>query len=273
MKSCATGIFIAAIVLAGCVSRSYQSQDQSLIQQSVRALYQNDWDRTEAVASVALEINPKNAQAAYMLALVHEHYGRDGDANRMYRRIIELGSEDTVPAGLMPGRASAKLTDIARQKLGLIKALPSDQAALSSKPADSDGDGILDLKDRCADTPSGARVDRNGCWTLQGLFGSGMSQIKAQAYPMLDDVLAMLNANPKLRIEIQGHTDSRGTYRHNLRLSRVRAEKVVQYLRHKGVAANRLTATGYGPNRPRGLNDTASGRALNRRIEIRVLDQ
>lgn len=273
MKFFAAGIAMAAAVLAGCVSQSYQSQDQSLVQQSVRALYQNDWDRTEAVARVALEINPKNAQAAYILALVHEHYGQDGDANRLYRRIIELDSEDTVPDGLMPGRASPKLIDVARQKLGLLKSSTSDRAVGSSRPADSDGDGILDPKDRCADTPSGASVDHNGCWTLQGLFGSGKSEIQAQAYPMLNDVLAMLNANPKLRIEIQGHTDSRGTYRHNLRLSRVRAQKVMQYLKHKGVAANRLTATGYGPNRPRGSNDTASGRALNRRIEIRVLDQ
>ena len=273
MKLCAAGIAMAAILLAGCVSQSYQSQDQSLIEQSVQAILENDWDRTEAVAQVALDINPQNAQAAYILALVHEHYGQVGKANRLYRHIIELDSEDSVPAGLKQTGPSRNLTDVARQKLGLLKSSASNQAASASKPADSDGDGILEPEDRCTDTPSGAMVDENGCWSLQDLFGSGKSEIQSQAYPLLDDVVALLNTNPQLRIEIQGHTDSRGTYRHNLRLSRVRAQKVMQYLRGKGIAANRLTATGYGPNRPRASNDTAAGRALNRRIEFRVLDR
>jgi outer membrane protein OmpA-like peptidoglycan-associated protein len=266
-------IALIVLMLLGCASQTYQTQEQSLIHQSVQALLQNDWDRAEAAASVALEINPENAQAAYMMALVHEHYGQIAEAKGMYRRIIKLNSDDTLPAGLVQHETGQPLARVARKKLGMSAATA---AKIQKKPlvtVDSDGDGIMNTADRCAETPSGAKVDSSGCWTLQDLFKSGKSQIQPQALTKLDDVVALLKANPQMRIEIQGHTDSSGTYRHNLRLSRARAQAVVQYLRRKGIAAGRLTATGYGPNRPRGSNDTAEGRARNRRIEFRVLEK
>jgi outer membrane protein OmpA-like peptidoglycan-associated protein len=261
------------LMLVGCASQTYQSQEQFLIQQSVQALLHNDWDRAEAAAGVALEINPDNAQAAYMIALVHEHHGQIGKANGMYRRIIKINTDDTIPNGLVRRGTEQPLVKVARKKLGISAAAAVQKRKIPLVPADSDGDGVMNTEDQCAETPAGAKVDPTGCWTLQGLFGSGKSQIQRQALPKLDDVVVLLKANPQMRIEIQGHTDSSGTYRHNLRLSRVRAQAVVQYLRRKGIAADRLTATGYGPNRPRGSNETAEGRARNRRIEIRVLEK
>ena len=260
-------------ILVGCASQTYQNQEQSLIQQSVEALLQNDWDRAEAVASVALEINPDNAQAAYMMALVFEHYGQIAEAQGMYRRIIELDTDDTTPTGLVQRGTEQPLAKVARKKIAMSAAAAVKKQKKTLMTVDSDGDGVMNSEDRCAETPAGAKVDPTGCWVLQGLFKAGKSQIQLQALPKLDDVVALLKANPQMRIEIQGHTDSRGTYRHNLRLSRVRAQAVVQYLKRKGIAAERLTATGYGPNRPRGSNDTAEGRAKNRRIELRVLEK
>jgi OOP family OmpA-OmpF porin len=191
----------------------------------------------------------------------------------MYRHIIQLDTDDSVPVGLVQRGTEQPLAVVARKKLGVSVAAAAKKPKATVKPADSDRDGVVNSKDSCADTPEGAKVDQSGCWTLQGLFDSGKSQIKIQAMPMLDDVVVLLKANPQLRIEIQGHTDSSGTYRHNLRLSRVRAQAVVQYLRRNGINADRLTATGYGPNRPRGSNDNPDGRAMNRRIEFRVLDK
>jgi outer membrane protein OmpA-like peptidoglycan-associated protein len=266
-------IALTVLILVGCASQTYQSQEQSLIHQSVQALLQNDWKRAEAAAGVALEINPDNAQAVYMMALVHEHYGQITEANGMYRRIIKLNGDDTIPTGLLRRGAGQSLAEVARKKLGLSAATATRKRKTPVMPMDSDGDGVMNTEDRCAETPAGAKVDPTGCWTLQGLFKSGKSQIQLQALSKLDAVAALLKANPQMRIEIQGHTDSSGTYRHNLRLSRVRAQAVVQYLRRKGIAAERLTATGYGPNRPRGSNTTAEGRARNRRIEFRVLDK
>jgi outer membrane protein OmpA-like peptidoglycan-associated protein len=264
-------IALIVLLLMGCASQTNQGQQQSLIHQSVQALLQNHWDRAEAAASVALEINPDNAQAAYMMALVYEHYGQIAEANGMYRRIIKLNTDDTIPAGLVRRGTGQSLAKVARKKLGMPAAAKKQKFPVT--PADSDGDGVMNSEDRCAETPAGARVDPTGCWTLQGLFKSGKSQIQPQVLPKLDDVVVLLKANPQMRIEIQGHTDSSGTYRHNLRLSRVRAQAVVQYLSRKGIAAERLTATGYGPNRPRGSNATAKGRARNRRIELRVLNK
>lgn len=266
-------VALATYLLSGCISQPYKSQDDALIQQSVESLLENDWDRAEAVASVALDINPRNAQAVYMLALVREHYGQKAEADRLYRRIIELEAEETIPAGLVTGGEQRRLYDIAQQKLRPLNKVTAHAPATATTPSDTDRDGIVNALDRCADTPRGAVVDASGCWTLQGAFDSGKSQLKAQAQPMLDEVAALLRTNPRLRIEIQGHTDSSGTYRHNLRLSRVRAESVMRYLIQKGIAANRMTATGYGPNRPRGSNATAAGRLLNRRLEFRVLER
>jgi outer membrane protein OmpA-like peptidoglycan-associated protein len=208
-----------------------------------------------------------------MMALVHEHHGQIDKANGMYRRIVKLDTDDTIPDGLILRGTGQPLAYVARKKLGISSTAAAKQRKIPWVPADSDGDGVMNSEDRCAETPAGAKVDSTGCWALQGLFTSGKSQIQLQALPKLDDVVALLKADPQMRIEIQGHTDSRGTYRHNLRLSRVRAQAVVQYLRRKGIAAERLTATGYGPNRPRGSNDTAEGRARNRRVEFRVLDK
>ncbi len=273
MKYDTARFVLIVLMLTGCISQTYQSQEQSLIQQSVQAMMQNDWERAEAVASVALEINPQNAQAVYLLALVHEHYGQKSEAKNRYRRILELDTQDTVPYGLLQSGERPLLSDVAQKKLGTAAVRKANQSQTPMRADDSDGDGIANVHDRCTDTPGGAKVDQNGCWTLQGLFSSGKAKIQPQALPLLDDVAMLLKANPQMRIEIQGHTDSSGTYRHNLRLSRVRAQNVLQYLRRKGIAAKRLTATGYGPNRPRGSNDTADGRARNRRIEFRVLDQ
>lgn len=264
-------IVLIVLMSVGCASQTYQSQEQSLIQQSVQALLQNDWDRAEAVASVVLEIHPDNAQAAYMMALVYEHYGQITGANDMYRRIIKLNTDDMIPIGLVQHGTEQPLANVARKKLAMSTAATAKKQKPPLMSVDSDGDGVMDTEDQCAETPAGAKVGPTGCWTLQGLFKSGKSQIQPQSLPKLDDVVAILKASPRMRIEIQGHTDSRGTYRHNLRLSRVRAQAVVQYLRRKGIAAGRLIANGYGPNRPRGSNDTAEGRAKNRRIEFRVL--
>jgi outer membrane protein OmpA-like peptidoglycan-associated protein len=266
-------IALIVLMLVGCASQTYQGQEQSLIQQCVQALLNNDWNRAEAVASVALEINQDNAQAAYVMALVHEHYGQTAAANRLYRDIIKLNTDDMIPAGLVQRGSEQPLAEVARKKLGMSATAAYEKQKKPLIPADSDGDGVMNTEDRCAETPPGVIVDPTGCWTLQGLFKSGKSQIQSQALPKLNDVVAVLKANPRMRLEIQGHTDSSGTYRHNLRLSRVRAQAVVKYLRQKGIAAERLTATGYGPNRPRGPNDTAEGRAKNRRIEFRVLDK
>ena len=87
----------------------------------------------------------------------------------------------------------------------------------------------------------------------------------------LDRLVAVMKACPAGNVEIQGHTDATGPRRRNIALSRDRAEAVKDYLVQRGVSADRLTAVGFGPDKPVASNRTDSGRARNRRIEFRVV--
>jgi OOP family OmpA-OmpF porin len=85
-------------------------------------------------------------------------------------------------------------------------------------------------------------------------------------------VVKILNNNPGLRIEIQGHTDNVGSEKYNQSLSEKRATAVMEYLIEKGIAGDRLTAVGYGLTRPIASNSTSEGRSLNRRVQIAPLN-
>ena len=84
----------------------------------------------------------------------------------------------------------------------------------------------------------------------------------------LDQIVALMNKFPDTKLEIAVHTDNQGTEVNNRALSAFRAQLMVNYLTRWGIAANRLTATGQGGNRPVASNDYPTGRRLNRRIEF-----
>jgi len=107
---------------------------------------------------------------------------------------------------------------------------------------------------------------------LRGVnFDFDKSNIRPDARPILDEAIRVLKAEPDIRVSIQGHTDSIGTDAYNLRLSQRRAESVREYLIRGGIAASRLEAVGKGESQPVASNDTADGRAQNRRAELIVL--
>jgi len=111
--------------------------------------------------------------------------------------------------------------------------------------------------------------------TLKGIyFDFNKATIKPESRPALEDAAKILKDNATIRVEIQGHTDSKGSDGYNLTLSDKRAWSVVNYLvQNFGIAMNRLTAKGYGEARPIATNETDSGRALNRRVEFVILGQ
>ena len=100
------------------------------------------------------------------------------------------------------------------------------------------------------------------------LFETGNSQLKGNAFANLGKLSAFLNQYPERNLVIEGHTDSVGNKSSNQALSQRRADSVRQYLLQQGVAANRLTAFGKGEDAPIASNDSVSGRALNRRVEV-----
>lgn len=140
---------------------------------------------------------------------------------------------------------------------------------------DSDGDGVVDSKDQCPNTPAGERVDGLGCplgklITLEGVtFEFDQTRLRPDAQTILDWATGLLKKYPDMQVEIAGHTDSVGSDRYNQRLSEGRARAVRQYFLDKGVT-NPLSAKGYGESEPVSDNDTEEGRERNRRVELRI---
>ena len=102
------------------------------------------------------------------------------------------------------------------------------------------------------------------------LFDINSSTVHPGAYADIDRLAQVLIQYPATRIRIEGHTDSTGPEAYNLELSRRRAEAVKRLLVSRGVSPSRIITIGYGESMPRAGNDTAYGRQLNRRVEIRI---
>jgi outer membrane protein OmpA-like peptidoglycan-associated protein len=132
--------------------------------------------------------------------------------------------------------------------------------------------GVQD-DDGCPDTGDPRVIYENG--KIQVLdnvqFEHGSAEIKQESNSLLDQVALHMKANPEIkRVRIEGHTDDTGPRDVNVRLSKQRAEAVRQHLVKKGVNPQRLTAEGYGPDRPLVKDTTDEARAKNRRVEFVV---
>lgn len=107
---------------------------------------------------------------------------------------------------------------------------------------------------------------------LKGVnFDTAKATLTPDSRATLDEVVASLTANPSVMVEIGGHTDSRSSDAYNQKLSEARARSVVGYLVAHGIAADRLSAAGYGESLPIADNGTAEGRLENRRVELKVV--
>ncbi len=153
---------------------------------------------------------------------------------------------------------------------------------------DNDQDGIKDIEDKCPNKPETFNnyKDEDGCpdekkkekkecdfpqhKVMRGVnFKSGHSEMTFDSYKYLNPIVKKMKECPEVKIEVQGHTDSMGKLSTNMRLSRMRAQSVKQYLVSQGIDPERIVVQGYGPKRPIADNRTASGRQENRRIEIK----
>ncbi len=150
---------------------------------------------------------------------------------------------------------------------------------------DNDMDNVPDSVDNCPDVPG--EVDNNGCprekpkakeikrgrVILRGVnFESGKAVLTDDSYAILDRVHQSLVEWPEVKVEIRGHTDSVGSRLYNKLLSQRRAKAVQDYLISRGISPDRLRATGRGEIEPIADNQTAEGRAMNRRVELHRID-
>lgn len=130
------------------------------------------------------------------------------------------------------------------------------------------------LRQRMAGT--GVDVVRQGDNILLNMpsnitFDFNSSALKPQFHSVLDNVASTLNEYGQSRIEVTGHTDSVGSDAYNQRLSEQRASSVAGYLSSRGISPGRMAVIGAGESRPVASNDTESGRAQNRRVEITII--
>ncbi len=146
--------------------------------------------------------------------------------------------------------------------------------------ADNDQDGTVNRLDLCPETAAGLDTDNAGCSSaqttvvLKGIsFQLGTSELTENALSALSHAAVILKINPAINMEVAGHTDSIGDPDSNLRLSTSRAQAVLNYLVAQGVAEDRLVAKGYGSSEPIADNTTNAGRALNRRVELRKIQE
>jgi OOP family OmpA-OmpF porin len=109
-------------------------------------------------------------------------------------------------------------------------------------------------------------------WVLVGVnFQLGSNKLTAESYPILLHAIQALAQDEDMQVEIGGHTDNTGSDEFNMRLSEARAQTVRNYLVSKGINSERLLVKGYGESMPVADNNTAEGRALNRRIEFKII--
>lgn len=151
--------------------------------------------------------------------------------------------------------------------------------------ADRDHDGVPDKDDQCPDEPGPA--DNHGCprkLTLvvvrkdrieikqQVHFRPAKSIILKNSFELLRQVAQVMKDAPQIHVRIEGHTDNLGKLQTNMRVSQARADAVKAFLVKQGVDGKQLTALGYGPTRPIGSNATKAGKAMNRRVEFRIVE-
>jgi OOP family OmpA-OmpF porin len=156
-------------------------------------------------------------------------------------------------------------------------------------PKDSDADGVCDGVDQCPDTTPDLRVDSNGCpielieretelldtgmIRLQNInFETNKADLLPESLPPLDIVGQVLIKWPELKIEVGGHTDSRGSNAHNQKLSEARAAAVLKYVTEKfpGLKEEQYTSKGYGESKALVPNTNSLNMAKNRRVEFVV---
>lgn len=220
--------------------------------------------------AVRAEYNSFDTDAKYANLGVLYRFGGGGGLGEAPVYLPELPAPS--PRAQVPVTSTSELPSAPPVPSGTAGPITSADGVGQPDPSDSDGDGVADLIDDCANSAPGASVNEYGCeafgGTLQGVtFLSGSDTLTDEAEQLLAGVAEQLQAT-SMRVSVEAHTDGNGDPQDNLELSRRRAIAVVRYLVGRGIALDRFKARAFGESRPIASNDTAAGRRANRRVEI-----
>ena len=139
--------------------------------------------------------------------------------------------------------------------------------SLGVKPAQIDGEVAVDEDPHIVVTNEKIELKQ------KIFFDTDKATIQPRSFGLLDEIGNVLKSRPTMTVRIEGHTDSRGTRKHNMALSAARAESVRQHLVGLGIDSSRMDPKGYGPDQPIETNKTAAGREKNRRVEFFITQQ
>ena len=213
----------------------------------------------------------------------------DGDADGVPDRIDRCPDKPAAVDKADPDRPGCEILDGDGDGFADgVDQCPAIAGPDSGCPGDGDGDGIRDDVDACPGVRGLEDGDssKNGCPKIVRLrgkeivilqqvqFATGRAEVKAESAGLLDEVAQVMNDRADiLKVEVAGYTDNVGNANVNRNLSERRAQAVVQELIKRGVAAERMTAKGYGPDTPIADNATKEGQAKNRRVEFKILER
>ncbi len=214
------------------------------------------------IARAEAEVARREAEKARRQYMAQSEEAQRARAEAERARQLAAENMSEAERARMEAEAAKRLAEAQAREAELAKA----EARLAAEEADS-------LRRRL-EALAARRTDKGLVMTLGDfVFDSGEASIRPEARENFGKVLEFLDAYPDRMIRIEGHTDSSGSARLNLRLSQQRADALKALLVENGIAPDRIEAVGMGEDFPVADNSTEAGKAKNRRVEIIVLDK
>ncbi|MCX6075859.1 MAG: OmpA family protein [Campylobacterales bacterium] len=224
-------------------------------------IVQKDWE----IANMAVGETSKSNKT--------QKFQFNKDINKSeYRLIVPIAVEEAPTVAEEEPTKPEQSHEEAPTAINKYSAMPEKKVE-NSNSSDGDGDGVLDLNDKCPATPKLFKVDSIGCpqtAILKVTFETNKYDIKENYSEDIKKFAQFLKENSGYNALISGHTDAIGSSESNMLLSQNRANSVMKALIQEGVNAGRLRAIGEGENRPVADNILKNGRAENRRIEVEL---
>ena len=234
------------------VQKAEDARTISLRKQQQLAL-QNEREQAAARQAAAQQKAAEEAQRA-------QEAQRQAELEAQQRAQAEKAQQEADAARAQSAAEAEKAQQAASEAERLRKQAEADKDALRQQLLQQ-FNSVLPTRE----TPRGLVVNMQDV-----LFDTGKYTLKAPAQLALAKISGIVQSHPGLNLQIEGYTDSTGTMEFNQKLSEQRANAVRDFLLTQGVNTNNMTAVGYGVNYPVASNDTASGRKLNRRVELVV---